>query len=415
MSDDSDQSKQAEPSKPEGEGATKPESKEAAKPEGEGTSKSQSKAAQSGTADAAAKSKAAAAAKAGAATTSKAAAKGKKGKAAPEPPKGPPLGVAPSPHVFNTSLTTRGMMLDVLIGLVPVVGMSVYAFGWRAVLVIAVCTASCLAAEELFTRMRGRKATLGDFSAAVTGVILALSLPATVPWWVAMIAAVVAISIGKLTFGSLGQNLFNPAMVGRAFVMISFSKFLGAPAYRVAEASGILSQATPLSVARDSAAEIPGLMPMFLGTVNGSLGEVSALACLVGGLYLCIRRTASWEVPVSVLGAVVVLAGLTQALAGPDALAALPALRLTVLQHLTGGALMFGAFYIATDPVTNPITFKGKVVFGIGVGFFVWLLRSFSSYPEGLMFAVLLMNALVPLINRWTVPEPVGGPVPERT
>jgi len=264
-------------------------------------------------------------------------------------------------------------------------------------------------------RVRGRKATLGDFSAAVTGVILALSLPATVPWWVAMIAGFVAISIGKITFGSLGQNLFNPAMVGRAFVMISFSKFLGAPAYRIAEAGGILSQATPLSAARDAAADLPALMPMFLGTVNGSLGETSALACLVGGLYLCLRRTASWEVPASVLAAVVVLAGLTQGLAGPEAMAALPALRLTVLQHLTGGALMFGAFYIATDPVTNPITFKGKVIFGIGIGFFVWLLRSFSSYPEGLMFAVLLMNALVPLINRWTVPEPVGGPVPERT
>jgi electron transport complex protein RnfD len=396
MSDDSDQSKQAEATKPEGEGASKPEAKakEVAKPEAKG------KAAPAGEAEASAKGKAAA--------------KGKKGKAAPEPPKGPPLVVAPSPHVFNTSLTTRGMMLDVLIGLVPVVGMSIYGFGWRAVLVMAVCTASALAAEELFTRMRGRKATLGDFSAAVTGVILALSLPATVPWWIAMIASVVAISIGKLTFGSLGQNLFNPAMVGRAFVMISFSKFLGAPAYRVAEASGILSQATPLTVARDAAGDLPALMPMFLGTVNGSLGEVSALACLVGGLYLCIRRTASWEVPVSVLGAVAVLAGLTQALAGPDAIAALPALRLSVLQHLTGGALMFGAFYIATDPVTNPITFKGKVIFGIGVGFFVWVLRSFSSYPEGLMFAVLLMNALVPLINRWTVPEPVGGPVPER-
>jgi electron transport complex protein RnfD len=338
-----------------------------------------------------------------------------KKKPAPAAPKGPPLSVAPSPHVFDTSLTTRGMMVDVLIALVPVVGMSLYGFGWRAVLVLAVCTASCLAAEELFTRLRSRRATLGDCSAAVTGVILGLSLPATVPWWVAMIGSVVAIAIGKLTFGSLGQNLFNPAMVGRAFVMISFSKFLGAPAYQVAEASGIISMATPLTVARDAAAEMPELWPMLLGTVNGSLGETSALACLLGGLYLCARRTASWEVPAGVIGVVVVLAGLTQLLVTEQAILAVPALRLTVLEHLTAGALLFGAFYIATDPVTNPITSKGKLLFGVGVGFFVWLLRSFSGYPEGVMFAVLLMNAIVPLINRWTIPTPLGGPLPERS
>jgi electron transport complex protein RnfD len=204
-------------------------------------------------------------------------------------------------------------------------------------------------------------------------------------------------------------------MVGRAFVMISFSKYLGAPAYQVAEASGIISMATPLTVARDAAAEMPELWPMLLGTVNGSLGETSALACLLGGAYLCARRTASWEVPAGVIGGVVVLAGLTQLLVTEQAILAVPALRLTVLEHLTAGALLFGAFYIATDPVTNPITSKGKLLFGIGVGFFVWLLRSFSGYPEGVMFAVLLMNAIVPLINRWTIPTPLGGPLPERS
>ena len=225
-----------------------------------------------------------------------------------EPPAtGPTLYVAPSPHTYNKSLTTRSMMVDVLIALVPVVAMSVIGFGWRAVLVLAVCVASCLVAEGVFTRLRGRTATLGDCSAAVTGVILGLSLPATVPWWVAIIGSMVAIAIGKLTFGSLGQNLFNPAMVGRAFVMISFSKFLGAPAYQLADASGIVSMATPLTVARDAAAQMPGLWPLFLGTVNGSLGETSGVACLLGGLYLCLRRTASWEVPLGMIGAVAVL------------------------------------------------------------------------------------------------------------
>ncbi len=324
------------------------------------------------------------------------------------------LQVGPSPHAFDLALTTRRMMLDVLLALVPPTAMAVAIFGWRAVLVVSVTTASCLAAEELFMRVRGVRATLGDLSAAVTGVILGLTLPATCPWWVAMIAGFVGVGIGKTVFGSLGQNVFNPAMVGRAFVMISFSKFLGAPAYQVADAVGILSQATPLTAAREASATLPGLYPMFLGTVNGSLGETSALACLLGGLFLCGRRTASWEVPVGVIGTVVVLAGLTQLAVTPAAIAAVPALRLTVLQHLTGGALLFGAFFIATDPVTSPITARGKLVFGVGVGAFVWLVRTFSGYPEGVMFAVLLMNALVPLINRWTVPVPVGGPVPAR-
>lgn len=332
---------------------------------------------------------------------------------AAEPPR-PALQVAPSPHAFDLDLTTRGMMLDVLLALVPPTAMAVYVFGWRAVLVLAVTTASCLAAEELFLRLRGIPARLGDLSAAVTGVILGLSMPATCPWWVAMIAGFVAIGIGKTVFGSLGQNIFNPAMVGRAFVMISFSKFLGAPAYQVAEAAGILSQATPLTVAREASPALPELWPMLLGTVNGSLGETSALACLLGGLYLCARRTASWQVPVGVIAAVALLGGVTQLVVTPEAIAAVPALRLTVLEHLAGGALLFGAFYIATDPVTNPITDRGKLYFGLGVGAFVWLIRSFSGYPEGMMFAVLILNALVPLINRWTVPVPVGGPVPVR-
>jgi electron transport complex protein RnfD len=327
-------------------------------------------------------------------------------------PAAPALEVAPSPHAFDLGLTTRRMMLDVLLALAPPLAMAIYGFGWRAVLVVAVTTAGALAAEELFQRLRGVPATLGDLSAAVTGIILGLSLPATCPWWVALISAFVAIGIGKVVFGSLGQNVFNPAMVGRAFVMISFSKFLGAPAYQVADATGILSQATPLTAARDAASALPAVWPMLLGTVNGSLGETSTLACLLGGLYLCFRRTASWEVPAGMIAAVVALAGVTQLLVTPSAITAVPALRLGVLEHLTGGALAFGAFFIATDPVTNPITNRGKLWFGVGVGCFVWVIRTFSGYPEGVMFAVLLMNALVPLINRWTVPIPVGGPTP---
>jgi electron transport complex protein RnfD len=170
-----------------------------------------------------------------------------------------------------------------------------------------------------------------------------------------------------------------------------------------------MSQATPLTAAK-MLGEHTALWPLFVGNVNGSLGEVSALACLVGGLYLCVRRTASWEIPAGALGTVLALAGLTQALAPADP--ALKALSITALEHLCGGALLFGAFFIATDPVSSPLTPKGKLIFGAGFGALVFVLRVFSGYPEGVMFAVLVMNALVPLINRGTVPVPLGGPVP---
>ena len=231
-----------------------------------------------------------------------------------------------------------------------------------------------------------------------------------------------AIGIGKVVFGGLGFNLFNPAMVGRAFVMLSFAAQMGAPAYVISVDSDnsagvpeVLTQATPLTTAKQAGkaeeAEADGtqteagveLGPLLLGSVNGSVGETSALALLIGGLYLCVRRTASWEIPAGMIAAVVVLAqlcywgGLTP---------------ISGVAHLLGGAAMLGAFFIATDPVSSPITIKGKLLFGIGCGALTVLIRIFSGYSEGVMFAVLLMNAMVPLINNWTVPVPMGGKVP---
>lgn len=323
-------------------------------------------------------------------------------------PSPPALHVSPSPHLHDRNATTRGAMRDVLIGLLPVVVAGVLVFGWRAVSVLATCVASCLAVEEVLTRWRGRRSSIGDLSAAVTGTILALSLPATVPAWVAVIACSAAVGVGKLAFGALGQNVFNPAMVGRAFVMLSFTKFLGAPAYQVPDVGGIISMATPLTLAREAEATLPDLWALTVGTVNGSIGEVSVIACVLGGLFLCLRGTASWVIPLTVAGGLLVPATLNQLLVSEQSLAVLPPLQLTALQHLTSGALMFGAFFIATDPVTSPITRHGEAIFGAGVGLLVWVFRTFSSYPEGVMFAVLLMNAVVPLINRWTVPTPFG-------
>lgn len=338
----------------------------------------------------------------------------KEPKKEPEKDPGPSIHVSPSPHLFSGSLTTQRMMVDVLIGLAPVVAMAVWVFKWYAVKQLGLCIIACMVFEAIFAGIRSRKATLGDCSALVTGVILALSLPWSAPWHVAVIASGAAIGLGKAVFGGLGQNLFNPAMVGRAFVMISFAGALGGSAY-VADAKlidiEILTQATPLTTAKMTSPDgIPSLWALFVGQCNGSLGEVSAVACLLGGLYLCLRRTASWEIPLGVLLPVALFGALASGLSGSDP--ALPILKLTALQHLLSGAVLFGAFFIATDPVSSPLTPKGKFAFGLGIGVLIMVLRLFSSYPEGVMFAVLLMNAVTPLLNRWTIPTPVGGPMP---
>ncbi len=321
------------------------------------------------------------------------------------------LHVAAAPHVSSRALTTRRMMIDVLIGLVPVAAASVVVFREYAARMMAICVVSCLLAELVFTAMRRRPASIGDFSAVVTGLILAFSLPARAPWYVGVIGSFVAIGIGKAVFGGLGQNIFNPAMVGRAFVMICFASLIGSSAYVDPKATlDVLTQATPMTAVRqmppDAGPQWSMLPSLLLGNTNGSLGETSALACILGGLYLCLRRTASWEIPAGVLLTVAVIGGLGDLIH--------PQHPFTVLHHLLGGALMLGAFFIATDPVTSPLAPKGKFIFGAGLGGLVMLMRAYSGYPEGVMFSVLLMNSVVPLINRATVPRPVGGPVPSK-
>jgi electron transport complex protein RnfD len=314
---------------------------------------------------------------------------------------GTALHVAPSPHVFNMGMTVSRMMIDVLIALIPVVLASIYFFSWYAVKLLLICIAASMIAEAVFTRMRSRPLSLGDMSAVITGVILGLSLPATAPWYVGVIGSVVAVGIGKMVFGGLGMNIFNPAMVGRAFVMIAFAGNMAASGYLLPGGGvDILSQATPLTLFKQSGQSTP-LGLLVLGAANGSIGETSALACLLGGLFLCFRRVASWEIPAGIF--------ISAAVIGGAADLATPGSQWAVAHHLMGGSLLFGAFFVATDPVSSPLTPKGKWIFGIGIGALVMLLRLFSGYPEGLMFAVLLMNAVTPLINRWTIPRPFGG------
>ena len=335
----------------------------------------------------------------------------------------PVIHVAPSPHLSETALSTRRMMIDVLIGLAPAVAASVVVFGWYAVVQVGLCVLACLATETLLSLARRKPVPVGDCSAAVTGVILGLSLPWSAPWYIAVIGSAVAVGLGKVVFGGLGYNIFNPAMVGRAFVMLSFAREMGASAYVAVQSDlALLTQATPLSVAKKFAADLAAgkvvagdlrvqlesaqeFWPLFVGQVNGSLGETSALAVLVGGVYLCVRRSASWEIPAGMLLG-------TLLLAGPAGWAGLTPL--TAVGHVVSGSVLFGAFFIATDPVTSPLTPRGKFLFGLGIGALVMVIRLFSGYPEGVMFAVLLMNSAVPMINRWTIPRPVGGPTPTK-
>jgi H+/Na+-translocating ferredoxin:NAD+ oxidoreductase subunit D len=333
-----------------------------------------------------------------------------------------PIHVASSPHLNNSAFSTRTMMRDVILALMPAILVAVVIFRHHAVLVIGVCVASCMVSEVLFAKMRGKPSTLNDFSAVVTGLILGLSLPWSAPWYVPVIGGVIAIGIGKAVFGGLGYNLFNPAMVGRAFVMLSFAKVMGASAYVVEKSDlVVVTQATPLALAKKIAQEmmagtitpdqakthlvsVVGLTQLFIGNVNGSLGEVSAVALIFGGLYLIVRRAASWEIPAGVIVSTLVFAMIAYFLGLTP---------FTGIHHIASGAILFGAFFIATDPVSSPITLKGKFFFGVGIGTLVMVLRIFSGYPEGVMFAVLVMNAMVPLLNRWTIPSPLGG-IPEK-
>jgi len=314
------------------------------------------------------------------------------------------LHVASSPHMLDTSLTTKKMMRDVLIALIPVVGMALYVFKIYALIQLAICILSCLVFEEIFTYIIKKPYSLNDLSAVVTGAILALSLPASAPWYVGVIASLIAIGMTKILFGGLGQNIFNPAMVGRAFVMICFPAMLGAGAYIIKECGvDILTQATPLTMAKQLGTSTP-ILSLLIGNTNGSLGETSAFACIIGGIYLCIRRTASYEIPLSFILSILIIGGAYNFFQQDT--------NFTVFHHLFSGALLFGAFFIATDPVTSPLSKKGKYIFGFGLGFFVMVIRFFSGYPEGVMFAVLIMNSIVPLINRITIPFPEGGPTP---
>jgi electron transport complex protein RnfD len=326
--------------------------------------------------------------------------------------------VSPAPHI-SKPLSTRAVMIDVIIGLAPAMIAAGYYFRIYALILISTCVISSVATEWLCNAIRRKPNSLGDFSAVVTGIILALSVPPSLPVWAAVIGSVFSIAIGKMVFGGLGSNIFNPAMVGRTFLTACFGILMTTwtvPATLDAKMPNIsadntlsaVTQATPLAWSKEAIKTRTGtdtvnnqIQAALTGEVGGCLGETSTLALLLGGLYLLIRRTINLHIPLAVLLSASMFAGIAY-LINPDAY-------ISPLTHLTTGGMLICAFFIATDPVTAPLTTRGMWIFGIGTGAIIMLIRIVGEYPEGVMYAVLLMNAVTPLIDRFCKLVPAGG------
>jgi electron transport complex protein RnfD len=314
---------------------------------------------------------------------------------------GPELVVGVSPHIHSGASVER-IMLDVVIALLPAVAAALYFFGLNAARLIVTCVATCLATEWICRRLMGRNNTLGDFSALVTGLLLALNLPPGLPTWMAIAGGVFAIAVAKQVFGGLGYNPFNPALAARAFLLISFT---GPMTTWSASCIDATSTATPLGMVKEAfkaGAPAPFAMDggltldFLLGNMNGCIGETSAIALLIGALYLLYRRVITWHIPVAFIGTVAIYAAILHAVN--------PAASMPVHFHLLTGGLMLGACFMATDMVTTPTTARGRLIFGVGCGLLTMVLRTVKTgaYPEGVSFAILIMNAFTPLINRAT-------------
>ena len=284
-------------------------------------------------------------------------------------------------------------MGDVIIALIPALIASVLWFGWRSLMLTAVCVVSCVATEIICRSVMKRRHTVGDLSAIVTGMLLAFCLPPELNPVFAVIGSVVAIAVVKQMFGGIGHNFANPAATARIVMMLSFPAAMttwSRPFYYYLDA---ISEATPLSKLSDPAAELPTYTELLVGYHSGCLGETCAIALLLGGAYLLLRGVISWEIPVSFMGTVVIFS----LIAGQD----------PIYQLLSGGVIL-GAIFMATDYVTSPVNSKGRLIFGLGCGIFTMLIRLYGNMPEGVSFAILLMNILTPHIDRLTLPVPFG-------
>ena len=320
--------------------------------------------------------------------------------------------VSPAPH-FHSGDSVRKNMLLVIIALLPAYVVSILAFGWGAIITTAISIAACVLFEWLIAKfILKQKSTIGDLSAVLTGLLLAFNLPSSLPWWIVVIGALVAIGVAKMSFGGLGQNLFNPALVGRVFLLISFpaqmttwpvpqgfaTSYVDATtgATPLAAIKTLLDQGAAENKVSEALQALPKAWDVLIGWMGGSLGEVSALLLLAGGVFLVITRVITWHIPVSILATVALFAAVT-GWAGmlPEGLCTC---QYTILSLCTGG-MMLGAWFMATDYVTSPMSNWGKIIFGIGIGLIVMVIRTWGAYPEGMSFAILIMNACVPLLN----------------
>lgn len=313
--------------------------------------------------------------------------------------------VSPAPHI-HAAVSTKSLMRDVVIALLPAVIVSVVFYGLGEIVVLGTSVVSCILVEYLITKFLLKKpSTVCDYSAVVTGILLALNLPYTTPWWVVFIGALFAVGVVKMTFGGLGQNIFNPAIAGRVFLLVSFPAYMTnwqipGGLFGVDAVSG----ATPLGLINEgimNGQTVPEIMSanglsysqMLFANIGGSVGEISALALLAGFVYLLVRKVIRPHITLSIW-ATVALVSLVFWLAAPD--------RFTdPLFNLLSGGMILGSCFMATDYVTSPMSVKGGIVYGIGIGFITLMIRYFGSYPEGMSFAILIMNSTVPLINMW--------------
>jgi len=315
--------------------------------------------------------------------------------------------ISTPPHV-NSKQTTQKIMRDVILSLSPAVFVALIMFGLNALIVLTTSVCACLIFEYFSSHWLGIKNTTGDLSAIVTGILLALNLPATMPIWQIIIGAFMAICVAKMAFGGIGKNIFNPALVGRVFLFISFPVQMTTwiqPHLLDFFNIDTITSATALNTLKhiSSGADVsslPSYWNMFLGHTGGCIGETSTLAILLGFAYMLKQNIIRWHIPVYYVGSFALLMGISHLVTGD--------IKFDVLSHVLSGGLMLGAVFMATDYTTSPMTNRGKIIFAVGCGFLTYILRAYSSYPEGVSFAILIMNAFVPLIDKFT-PQYVYG------
>ena len=305
------------------------------------------------------------------------------------------LAVSSSPHLRD-NVTTRRIMQEVCLALAPAGIAAIVLFGASAATLIAVSVITAVLAEFCWNKLNKQKTTVGDWSAVVTGLLLAYNLPANAPVWIAVVGAIIAIILVKQMFGGIGSNFMNPALAARAILFVSWSSLMTSyPATQFM--TDVTSSATPLNLLGKGTVEGVNLMDLFLGNVPGVLGETCKLALLLGGVYLILRGIVDWKIPVTFIATVFVCYLVKD---GAE---------MALYQILSGG-LFLGAFFMATDYATSPVTNVGRVIMGVGCGLFLFVIRAYASYPEGCSFAILLMNVATPLIDKYTMPK-AGGEV----